>query len=91
MNGMLQVKAVIGAITDIGLMLLGLAIIAEIVFGLTSRLTTEIIAAIIVLVVIVCALLFSNVVRAIFFESVGHPRGQSRIEIGATKVEIKRL
>ena len=33
MNGMLQVKAVIGAITDIGLMLLGLAIIAAILVG----------------------------------------------------------
>lgn len=33
MNGMLQVKAVIGAITDIGLMLLGLAIIAAVLVG----------------------------------------------------------
>lgn len=33
MNGMQQVKAVIGAITDIGLMLLGLAIIAAILVG----------------------------------------------------------
>lgn len=35
MNGMQQVKAVIGAITDIGLMLLGLAIIAAILVGPT--------------------------------------------------------
>ena len=33
MNGMQQVKAVIGAITDIGLMLLGLAIIATVLVG----------------------------------------------------------
>jgi len=33
MNGMQQVKAVIGQITDIGLMLLGLAIIATVLVG----------------------------------------------------------
>ena len=33
MNGMQQVKAVIGVITDVGLMLLGLAIIAAILVG----------------------------------------------------------
>jgi len=35
MNGLRQAKAIIGAITDLGLMLLGLAIIAAILIGPT--------------------------------------------------------